>query len=153
MTAPPAESPLAPPGPDPVAVAFGGLGVGLCLGLAGQAIVTWVVRTILLDSPPSPTPDPSSPAFLVLLGGTLAGIVIAGAATWTLLAPIRNPWRQGMLSMVSGLGSFALAVIVITLLPFYRAYGRPALLVIAAVALGLALLLGRRLALRLRGAP
>ncbi|NOT06997.1 MAG: hypothetical protein HOP28_02215 [Gemmatimonadales bacterium] len=134
-----------PPAADPVRVVAGALGFGLLLGVGCQAVVTWWVRRLIDGAPPTPTPDFNSPAATVLVAGTIGGILLAALATWFLLTPIRNVWRQGMLSIVAGFGSFALSVVVITLLPFYRLYGPPALLVLAGVAVLACTMLGLRL--------
>jgi hypothetical protein len=135
--------------PDPLALVLGALGFGTAAGVGFQALVTWGVRSLQAGALPSAAPPGlSSLASLVLLIGTLAGIVSAGLATWTLLAPIRNPWRQAMLAIIAGLGSFVLSLVTI---PLDRAYGRPGLLGLAALAVALCILIGRRLPLA-RGA-
>jgi hypothetical protein len=140
MTGPGAATPGAP-GPDPLGLVFGALGFGLSLGVAFQGLVTWGVRT-LQGGPPTAPPGLGAPPAVLLLGGTFAAIVGAGLATWTLLIPIRNPWRQAMLAVVAGVGSFVLSLVSI---PLDRAFGRPGLLVpVAAGALG-CLVIGRGL--------
>jgi hypothetical protein len=68
--------------------------------------------------------------------------VIAGVATWSIVAPLRHPWRQGMLSIIAGFGSFALALVT---QPIDRLLGRPGLLGLAVVAGIASILLARRL--------
>ena len=127
-------------------VVLGALGFGVMLGLGVQALVTWTVRGLQAGAPAPPTSLTSGPA-LVLLIGSFAGIAAAGIATWMVLAPIANPWRQAMLALIAGLGSFVLSLIAI---PIDRGLGRPGLLGLAlASALG-SFLLGRRLARRNR---
>jgi hypothetical protein len=126
---------------DPVPTVLRALAFGLALGIGCQALVTWTVRTLQLGAPATATPALDSPAALVLLLGTLAGILTAGFGAWVLLRPIRNPWRQAMLAMIAGLGSFALSLVTI---PVDRRLGRPGLLVLAVLAVGLAFLLARR---------
>jgi hypothetical protein len=134
------ELPDAPPA-DFVGLVLGALGFGCALGVALQGLVTWGVRTLQSGAPPGPPTLGSAPA-LVLLIGSLTGIVAAGSASWTLLAPIRNPWRQAMLAIIAGLGSFALSLVT---LPIDRAFGRPGLLGLVAVAAAVCFLIGRRL--------
>jgi len=129
------------PTPDPVSLVLRALPFGVAVGIACQAMVTWTVRTLQTAAPPSPTPALDSPAALVLLFGTLAGILVAGAAAWWMLTPIGNPWRQAMLAIIAGLGSFALSLIT---LPVDRALGRPGLLMLAGLSGLVAILLGRR---------
>ena len=137
----PATSAPAPPA-DIVRLVLGALGFGALLGLGAQALVTWTVRTLQAGSAaPSGPPSLTSGPALVLLLGTLAAIVVAGAATWIRLAPIRNPWRQGMLALIAGLGSFVLSMVTI---PIDRKLGPPGLIVLAIVAIGAAFLLARR---------
>jgi hypothetical protein len=75
-------------------------------------------------------------------------MVAAGVATWTLLAPIRNPWRQAMLAIIAGAGSFVLALVTI---PLDRTLGRPGLIGLVAVCSAVCIALGRGLSGR-RGA-
>jgi hypothetical protein len=75
-------------------------------------------------------------------------MVAAGLGTWVWLAPIGNPWRKAMLSIIAGAGSF---VVALSTWPVDRAFGRNGLLALAGVAALLCLLLARRLAAR-RGA-
>ncbi len=121
---------------------LGALGFGAALGVGVQGLVTWTVRLLQRGTPTSAAPALTSAPALVLLSGTLAGIVAAGLAAWILLGPIRNPWRQAMLAMVTGLGSFVLSLVT---LPIDRAFGRPGLLGLVAVSALACLLIGRRL--------
>jgi hypothetical protein len=109
-------------------------------GLAGLALVTWTVRTLQAGRPAAAPPALDSPAALVLLLGTLAAIVAGGAATWKALSPIRNPWRQGVLAMIAGLGAFVVSLVT---WPIDRAFGRNGLLALALAAAALAVLLRR----------
>lgn len=113
--------------PDTVGLVLGALGFGLLFGVAVQALVTWTVRGMAPVDPPSLTSGPT----LVLLMGTMAGIVLAGFITGRRLAPIRNPWRQTMLGIIAGLGSFVLSLITI---PIDRGLGRNGLLGLALLA-------------------
>ncbi len=128
--------------PGLVGLVLGGLGFGVLLGVALQALVTWIVRGLQAGTAASTQPPSlSSAPALVLLLGTLAGILAAGIATWTWVSPIRNPWRQAMLAMIAGLGSFVVSLLTI---PVDRRFGRPGLLGLALGAVGLAVLIGRR---------
>ena len=139
-TAGPTPGPAAP-GTDPLGLVFGALGFGLFLGVAFQGLVTWGVRTLQAGHPAAPT-SLGDPSVLLLLAGSFAGVVGAGLATWTLLAPIRNPWRQAMLAVVAGVGSFVLSLVTI---PLDQKFGRAGLLVPVVVG-GLGCLwIGRRL--------
>lgn len=112
---------------DTVGLVLGALGFGVLFGLGFQALVTWMVRGLPQVHPPSLTSGRAQ----VLLVGTFAGILLAGLVTWRRLAPIRNPWRQTMLAMIAGLGSFVVSLITI---PIDRGLGRPGLLALAVLA-------------------
>jgi len=133
-----------PPPPDFVALVLGALAFGVMLGAGLLSLVSWTVRTIQgsgLDLAVTPRGLTAGLLPVVLLG-TLGAILAAGLATWKLLAPIRNPWRQAMLALIAGLGSFALSLVT---LPIDRAFGRPGLLVLAGAAALACLLVFRRL--------
>lgn len=134
------------PAEDPLGLVLGGLGFGLLLGLALQSLVGFAVRTAQASSPPAGGLDLASVPARILLIGTALAAVTAGVATWSIVSPLRHPWRQGMLSILAGFGSFALALVT---QPIDRLLGRPGLL-------GLALLAGigtLALARRLRARP
>jgi hypothetical protein len=132
---------MPPPAPDPVSLVFRALPFGMAVGVGCQALVTWTVRTVQLGAPAAPATSLGSTPAVVLLVGTLAGIVLAGVACWRVLSPIGNPWRQTMLSLIAGLGSFALSLVT---LPIDRRFGRPGLLMLAGICGLIALLLVRR---------
>lgn len=136
--------PTGAPAADPLGLVAGALAFGAALGVACQGLVTTAVRTLQLGT--AAKPSFTSPPTLVLLIGTLLGIIAAGFSTWTMLAPIRNPWRQAMLAIIAGLGSFVVAAIVLALVD--GAFGRAGLLATAGVAAAVCLLIGRRLTAR-----
>jgi hypothetical protein len=142
------EGPDAAPS-DFVGLVLGALAFGVALGVGIQGLVTWTVRTLQQGAPTQAAPALTSTPALVLLLGTLAGIVAAGLASWRLLAPIHNPWRQAMLALIAGMGSFAVSLVT---LPIDRALGRPGLLGLAAVAALVCGLIGRRLSSRRQSA-
>lgn len=128
---------------DPLGLVFGGLALGLSLGLMLQSLVGFTVRTLQLSEPPAAeVPDLASTPALVLLFGTLAASLMAAAATWRALVKLRNPFRQGMLAMVTAFGSLALALVA---MPVDRMVGRPGLLGLALIAGVACLLIYRRL--------
>jgi len=137
-----------PPVPDPVSLVFRALPFGVAVGVGCQAMVTWTVRTLQTGAPAGAKPSLDSAPALVLLIGTLLGLVIAGLATWRALAPIENPWRQAMLSIIASLGSFAVSLVT---LPIDRTFGRTGLLVLAGACGLIAMLLGQRTPKPLRG--
>jgi len=121
---------------DPVAVAFRGLRFGIVLGVGLQSLAMFLVRTVQAGAPP-PTGSESPPlsSLLIVVLGTVAGLLGTAAATWRVLTPIRDTWRQGMLSIVGAFASFALAVVILR--PIDGAWGRAGLAGLAAVALAL----------------
>jgi hypothetical protein len=115
---------------------------GVLLGTAVIAAVLWVVRTIQASSPPESVPDPGGLPALLLMGGTFAGVLAGGMATWFLLAPFESLYRRGGLAMVAGFASLPLSLVS---MPLDRAFGRAGLLALSAVAvLAFALLSARR---------
>lgn len=148
MTAPPASE---PPGPEPVGLALDALAFGIAAGVSLLALVTWGLRTAQGLTPPgAPPAGPTEGGLYALVIGTVVGMAAAGTATWSLLAALRNPWRQAMLAIVAGFASFVIAALVTV--PVDRALGRPGLLGLAAVS-GLACFgIGRRINRRRRSA-
>ncbi|MEO8448146.1 MAG: hypothetical protein ABI647_00040 [Gemmatimonadota bacterium] len=146
MTAPPpSPNPFGADAPkqDYVGLAFLALPFAVILGTGLNALVVWVVRTLQAGAPPATTIDMNSAPALVLLGGTGAAILAAGIAAWIVLAPIKNPFRQGMLAMVCG---FATVVFSLVAKPVDMALGRSGLLGLAVICLLGCALLGRRIA-------
>ena len=129
--------------PDPVSLVFRALPFGLAVGVGCQAMVTWTVRTLQLGAPPATAVSLSSPPAVVLLAGTFGGILLAGAACWRMLKPIANPWRQGMLSVIAGLGSFTISLVT---RPIDQHFGRSGLLLLAGISGLIAIVLARRAA-------
>jgi len=116
---------------------------GIAVGVGCQALVTFGVDVLKAGVPLAEKPSLTSAHALLLLLGTPAGMAIAGFATWSLLAPIRNPWRQGMLGSIAGLGSFVLSILLIW--PIHGYFGRPGLLGLAAMAAVTGMLIARRI--------
>ena len=132
-----------PGAPDPIGVVLPGMGFGAALGVGLQGLVTFGVDVLKSGAPLSDKPSLGSPHALALLLGTPAAMALAGLATWTLLAPIRNPWRQAMLAIVVGLGSFVLSALLIW--PLHGSFGRGGILGLIGVAVTVCLLIGRRI--------
>lgn len=133
---------------DLFGLVLGGLAFGLALGLALQALVGFVVRTAQLSAPPASALDLASVPARILLIGTVCASLGAGLATGSIVSRLRHPWRQGMLAIIAGLGSFALALVT---QPVDRLLGRPGLLGLAAVAGAVSVFLARRVAPRSPG--
>jgi hypothetical protein len=113
---------------------------GVLFGTAVIAMVLWLVRTLQLQSPPTTSPETGGPQAMLLLIGTLAGVLAGGAATWSLLKPVESLYRRGAFSLVAGFASLVAALIA---MPLDRAFGRMVLLALAAAAVLACLWLGR----------
>jgi hypothetical protein len=85
-------------------------------------------------------PDVAGP-FYLLLGGTLAGLALAGVVAWRLLAPLGSAYRRGGLAMVS---AFATVIAMLLCIPVNQLLGHPGLGGLIALSLVASLLLARR---------
>jgi len=135
------------PSEDYVPLAAAGVGLGVALGTTIAAVVLLGVRALVSQAPPTDQPDPTQPAGLLLIFGTLGACAIAGIACWTALAPV-PAYRRGGLSMVTAFATFVVAL----LLPFANELGGPIGLAVVGLLGAVATSgLGRRVArLRLR---
>jgi hypothetical protein len=121
-------------------LALRALAFGVLFGTAVIAMVLWLVRTLQLQSPPTTTPETGGSQAMLLLVGTLGGVLAGGAATWSLLRPVESMYRRGAFSLVAGFASLVAALIA---MPLDRAFGRVGLLALAAAAVLGCLWLGR----------
>lgn len=80
-------------------------------------------------------------AFYLLVGGTLAGVLLAAYSAWRLLAPVGSTYRKGALSIVS---AFATVLFMLICMPVNQLFGRTGLFVLLASCGGAALILARR---------
>lgn len=123
-------------GPARFVVSAVGAAVAVGLALISLALIG-VDR--LRAAAPAATPG-DGPAFYLLLIGTLAGLLTAGAVAWSLLAPILSLYRRGGLSIVS---AFATVLAMLLCIPAHQLAGWPGLAALAAGALLLGLFLAR----------
>ena len=121
-------------------LALRALAFGVLFGTAVIAMVLWLVRTLQLQSTPTTSPETGGPQAMLLLIGTLVGVLAGGAATWSLLRPVGSLYRRGAFSLVAGFASLVAALIA---MPLDRAFGRMGLLALAAAAALACLWLGR----------
>lgn len=112
------------------------------LGLALNAAVGFVVRTLQTAEQAVQRLEIGAPTAIVLFAGTFLACFAAAIATWRVLAPVRNTFRQGMLAMVSFFATFVLSVVT---MPVDRAFGRIGLGGLCLGALALAFFLNRRI--------
>jgi hypothetical protein len=129
------------PPPGPFGFIATSIGCALSLGLLVITATLLEVQTTRAAGTRS-----TDAAFYLLVGGTLAGIFIAGFAAWHLLAPIPSTYRRGGLSMVCG---FATVILMLICVPVYEFLGRNGLYTLLGVAGVSTVLLGQR-ALRVR---
>lgn len=127
---------------DYVGLALGALAFSASLGLALNAAVGFMIRTLQAGDQAAQRLELGAPTAVILFAGTLVACFAAAIATWRLLAPVRNTFRQGMLAMVSFFASFVLSV---ATMPVDRAFGRVGLAVLFLGSMGLTLLLGRKI--------
>ncbi len=127
---------------DFVGLAFGALTFSAALGLALNAAVGFAIRTLQTAGQASQRLELGAPTAVILFAGTLSACFASAVATWRLLAPVRNTFRQGMLAMVSFFASFVLSV---ATMPVDRAFGRVGLAVLFLGALAVTVLLGRKI--------
>jgi branched-subunit amino acid permease len=130
-----------PAAPEQVGLALRAVLFGTLLGTGAIAAVLWAVRTLQLAHPPGPVPDLSSPAANLLFAGTLAGLLLAAVATWSVLGPLGSAYRRGAFAMVAG---FATPVVSLVTMPVEQLFGRIGLLTLAVVSTLSCLLLFRR---------
>ena len=128
-------------------LAFGALAFSIALGVGLNALVTLTVRTLQAGQTLPAQVDLGSAPAVILLAGTFGACFAAALATWRIMAPVRSPYRQGMLSMVSFFGSFLVSMVG---WPVDRAFGRPGLLGVALAAAGVLALAGRKIGREMR---
>jgi hypothetical protein len=116
--------------------------VGAAAVGAVSAGLSVIVATVIAVDLLRPTGDSNlSPVLYLLLGGTMAGVLVAAAVAWWLLEPILSTYRRGGLSMVAG---FATALAMLICIPIHQALGRAGLGGLLLLCIGTALLAGRR---------
>ncbi|TFG46172.1 MAG: hypothetical protein E4H41_03025 [Gemmatimonadales bacterium] len=123
-------NPVAPT-EDYIPLAWASMGFGILLGTALVAAVLLGVRALIAQAPPTDNPDPTQPAGILLIFGTLAACATAALGCWTALAPVPT-YRRGGLSMVTGFATIMMAL----LLAPVNELGGPIGLGVVAVACG-----------------
>lgn len=119
--------------------------------LAGTGLIAlsmWGKRTLELQGPPTEGAITGGPIFALVLGGTIGGFLLSIGLAWSLMRPLRNPYRRGGLAIVAG---FATVVIMLLTVVADQVAGRWGLLGFAGLcAIGCALL-ARRVASGVKG--
>lgn len=112
------------------------------LGSALAAGLTVITATVLVVDTLRPAGAATSDLrFSILLGGTLAGIVLAGVTGWSLLGAISSTYRRGGLAMVC---SFATVLLMLVCIPINQVLGRTGLVALLGVCGVSSVLLARR---------
>jgi hypothetical protein len=123
---------------DPLGLAASAVGSAVASGLAAVSATTLVVDTMRPVAGAQPN---LGAAFYVLFLGTFAGIALAGAVAWRLLAPIPSTYRRGGLALVS---AFATVIAMLVCIPVNQFLGQAGLAGLIALALLASALLARR---------
>lgn len=116
---------------DAVGLALRGLGLGILVGITGNAVVGFVVRTLQARAQPAAALDLGRPEALVLFLGTLLACAAGAGATALVLRRLGNPYRQGMFALTAFFGSLVASMILTMVAE--RTAGRPGLAVLAAL--------------------
>ena len=120
------------------------------LGSAVAAGLMVITATVLVVETLRPAGDPTwNLRFYILLGGTLAGILLAGVTAWSLLGAISSTYRRGGLAMVCG---FATVLLMLVCIPINQLLGRSGLAALLGLCGVSSVLLARR-ALSRRSRP
>ena len=124
------------------------IGMAVCVGLAVVTSAVLGVRALQTGQPApagsaagsaaGATVSLGSPAAILLLVGTVGGVLVAVAAGWALLSPIGSFFRRGGFAMVAG---FATVVGMLFTMPVSAAYGQTGLIGLLAAELVALLLL------------
>lgn len=115
---------------------------------AGLLVITATVLAV--DAlQPSGRPGNLDLSFYLLVGGTLAGILLAAAAAWRLLAPVESIYRRGGLSIVC---AFATVLLMLICIPVNQLLGHTGLILLLGFCGITAIFLARR-ARRLGAGP
>jgi hypothetical protein len=113
---------------------------------AGLLVITGTV--LVVDAlRPNQGSGPLDRSFYLLVGGTLAGILLAAVSAWGLLAPIGTGYRRGGLSIVCG---FATVLLMLLCIPVNQLLGRTGLFILLGLC-GIAAVVSARRARRLGG--
>lgn len=112
-TPPPSPNPLGADAPskDYVPLAIAAMLFAIVGGTAIIALVTWTVRTLQTGPAGSAPPSIGSAPAVVLLAGTMGGLLFSAASVWIALAPVRSPYRQGGLAMATTFATLLLSVV------------------------------------------
>lgn len=143
MTEPTLSASGEPVEPGHIGIAMRAMLFGMLAGTGLIALSMWGKRTLELQGPPVASAITGGPIFALVLGGTLGGFLLTIGLAWSLMRPLRNPYRRGGLAIVAG---FATIVVMLFSILADQLAGRWGLLAFAGLcALG-CLLLSRRVA-------
>lgn len=130
-----------PAAPEHVGIAIRAMAFGMFAGTGLIALAMWLRRTLELQGYGSDGPVSGGPIFALVLGGTLGGFLLTIGLSWSLMRPLRSPYRRGGLAIVAG---FATVVVMLLTIAADQLAGRWGLLGFAGLcAIGCALLARR----------
>jgi len=136
-----------PANPAHLGIALRAMLFGTLMGAALVAVAMWAARTLQAGLPAPAGGPPTSQAFSLVVGGTLAGLGLAVLVAWSLMRPLTSLYRRGGLAIVAGFATF---VAMLPTIAVDRIAGRAGLLGFAAVCVLGCLALARRVAAGLR---
>jgi hypothetical protein len=107
--------------PGPIAFLASAVSSAVSIGLL---VITATVLTVdsLRTAPATPNLNLT---FYLLVGGTLAGILLAAITAWRLLAPLGSAYRRGAFAIVC---AFATVLLMLVCIPLNLFFGRAGLL-------------------------
>ena len=132
-----------PAAPEHVGVALRAMLFGTLAGTGLISLAMWGKRTLEHNGAVPQGAITAGPVFALVLGGTLGGFLLTIGLAWSLMRPLRNPYRRGGLAIVAG---FATIVVMLLTVVVDQLAGRWGLLGLAAACVLGCLLLARRVA-------
>lgn len=131
-----------PSAPHHVGIALRAMLFASLMGAGLVSLAMWGARMLQAGGTAQAAGTPSAgPVFNLVVGGTLAGLGLAVAVAWSLMRPLRSPYRRGGLAIVAGFATF---IAMLPTMAIDQALGRRGLLGFAVgCALGCALLARR----------
>lgn len=132
-----------PAAPEHVGVALRAMLFGSLAGTGLIALAMWGRRMLETQGPVTEDPITGGPIFALVVGGTLGGFLLTIGLAWSLMRPLRSPYRRGGLAIIAG---FATIVLMLLSIVADQLAGRWGLLGLAALCVTGCLLLSRSVA-------
>jgi hypothetical protein len=134
-----------PAAPHHVGIAIRAMLFGTLLGAGLVSLAMWGARTLQASGAAGDVAG--GPVFALVVGGTLAGLGVAVGVAWSLMRPLRSPFRRGGLAILAG---FLTLIVILPTVVLDRLVGTAGLLGFAAACAAGCVLLGRKVATGLR---